>query len=132
MKNIIKITALSLGLFASIFLLSNSKTNAGLVQLETTGTPGHCIVGAAVPFGTTGFSYSAYSMSTGFLTETGLTTTWYCDDTAGEASWNVELATSDVLNVTTGNPLHTIDAATRVRIKNDTATKVTGECGVTV
>lgn len=131
MKNFLKITALSLGLFASIFLLSNTKTNAGLVSLEITGTSGHCVVGSAVPFGVTGFSYAAYSMETGFLNASG-STTWYCDDTAGEATRLVDVQTTDVANITTNNPLHTIPAATRVRISANSGALVSGVCGVNV
>ena len=129
MKNVFKVWALSLALIASLFLISNkTHANNGIVTLEIQGTSGYCIVGSDVPYGITGFSYSGYSITTGFNTQSG-TTTWFCDDANGYVPWTVELASTDVLNMTTNNPVHTI-ASWNVRVTNDAATKTAWACNI--
>jgi len=127
MKNLFKIGALSLALVASLFLLNSTKAASGVVTLEIQGTAGGCVVGTDVPYGITGFSYSAYSITSWFASASG--TTWLCNDSNGKAPWIVELASTDVVNMTTNNAVHTIDAA-NVRVTNDTATKTAGVCNI--
>lgn len=127
MKKLLKIGALSLALVASIFLLSNTtKAANGDVTLEITGQSGYCIVGYHVPYGQTGFSYAAYSITDDFNTTSG-TNTRFCDDSKGEAPRTVELAADTVHNMTTANSAHDI-ANTRLHVTNDAATKTAGQC----
>ncbi len=128
MKNTFKIWALSLALIASIFLLSNT-TKASDVTLQITGNEGYCVVGSSVPYGATGFSYSAYSIQTGFASASG--NTWLCNDSNGKGPWTVDLSSTAVANITTNDAGHTI-ANSRLHVTNDAATMVAGACTANV
>jgi len=128
MKKFMKIGALSLALIASLFFLSNATHAAsGDLKLKIEGASGSCDYGTHLDLGTTGFSYDARTMSGNFKTDTGALTPWTCRDSAGVASWNLTITSSDVANVTTNNVAHTIPA-TSVKIENPTATVISGLC----
>lgn len=127
MKKLFKIATLSLALIASVFVLSNTtKAANGDVTLQITGTSGYCVVGYHVPYGSTGFSYSSYSITKNFDNVSG-TNTWFCNDSYGKAPRDVQLAADTVHNMTTQNAAHDIPN-TRLHVTNNTATVTAGVC----
>lgn len=127
MKNLLKIGSLSLVLIASIFLLSNT-TKAGTVTLEITGTPGSCVVGTDVAYGQHAFSYTGYNIDKNFDTVSG-NNLRLCNDSQGKGPWTVEISSTNVLNMTTADALHTIPN-TNLTIKNDGGVLNNGSCTV--
>ena len=132
MKSLLKIGSLSLALIAVVFMLNtNAQTpDAGDLTLEITGESGYCEYGTTLDLGQTGFSYDARTISGNFLvtTTTGAgNTPWNCTDSYGVAAWALTIQSSDVENMDTGLPAHTIPA-TSVKIYNPTAAVVSGAC----
>ncbi len=128
-KNLLKIWVLSLALLSAIFLLNtNAASEYWTVKLEITGTSGYCAYGLEMDFLQHAFSYNARTISGQFFT-TGNTARWYCVDSYGVASWALSIQSSNVLNITTNNPAHTIPASS-VKVRSATGTLANGTCTI--
>ncbi len=98
----------------------------GDLTLEILSGQSYCEYGNSLSFWQINHSYAARSLSTGFLT-TGGNTAWFCQDNQGLDSRILSIQASDVHNITTSNPVHTIPA-TEVLIKNPAAYISQGIC----
>lgn len=128
MNKVLKIGVLSLALLFSLFLL-NHTTNAqaanGEARVQITAKTGSCMYGTSIFIGSTGFSYSAQSLSSVF-TATNAALPWYCEDTEGDASWNLTLGMStDLINMSNA----TIKISSwNLLVTNPQATVTNGSC----
>ena len=102
MKKLLKIGALSLALFATVFVL-NTKAANGNVNLQITGVAVTSEFGSTTNLGSTAFSFGAQTLTGGF---TGTTLTdWHtrlCFDSNGVASWNAAMVSNNLVNQSNG------------------------------
>ncbi len=87
----------------------------------------YCEIGDSVNFGLTWYSASSRVLQSAFPTTSG-NTPWFCNDMQGNGTTrNLSIQSSDLLNVFTNNPSHTI-AWSNVSIKNPAAAVVQWAC----
>ena len=110
-----KISALSLALIASLFLLNTTtKAATAEVNLKINGVAGGCGIGSKAVLGPTNYSVNGQTITSQF---TGVTpavdgaaaATWYCYDGSGYASWTLSMVMSGNL-VNMQNPSYTISS----------------------
>ncbi len=101
-------------------------SHCGDLTLEILSGQSYCEYGNSLSFWQIIHSYAARSLSTGFLT-TGGNAAWFCQDNQGLDSRTLSIQASDVHNITTNNPVHTIPA-NEVFIKNPAAYISQGVC----
>ena len=85
-----------------------------------------CEYGRSLDFGTTGLSYSARSLSTGFLTNVG-NIPRSCEDNQGIGSRALSIQSTDLINLSTNISAQTIPASS-VFVKNPGAYTSKGAC----
>ena len=87
----------------------------------------YCEYGQSLDLGMTGYSASTRDISAAFLT-TGSNSGWFCNDLNGTGESRVmDIQATDLYNISTNNPAHTISNA-NLFIKNPAATAVLGNC----
>ena len=99
----------------------------GCISLEIVANGyGYCEYGNSLDLGITWYSASMRDISSPFLTTSG-TAVWYCNDLRWAAPRTLSIASSDLLNMTTNNAVHTISGS-KVFIKNPIAHKTLWVC----
>ena len=123
-----KIILLSLALVAGLLLLNNvTKAASGTLNLVIQAGTWRCIYATDLNLGQTWFSYSTRNREGTFTTSDS--NKWSCTDEEWLASWTVTIQTTDLLNMTTSNSAHTINA-NKVSVGNLQATKTAWVCTV--
>ncbi len=81
---------------------------------------GYCEYGKTLDFGTIIYASSGRSITWSFITMSG-NNAWFCNDIQGAAPRTLSIQSSDLLNITTNIPAHTIPSS-NIFIKNPAAT----------
>lgn len=106
-KNLLKVGALALGMFAFWLMINANAQETGQVSLTINSGTSICDYGTDLTFTAQEVKMdSGYVFQSNFLTGVGQTNTWSCIDRAAENTWSFYVTASDL--VLSGQPSVTI------------------------